>query len=215
MASGTFRAVGPTISIVGECNQVVEEFEPGGAFYIDYPELFSWADSLASDTTIPRALEGEWAALYERATPGQRDVRAFTIGTFTYLWDVTSAAASEPEVRVVGVYGRSVKAGHRRNSSRIAGHPLRRPTAGFDVHRGHLAAHSLGGPDEGFNFVVQSARVNLSGRWRRMERYAAERPGTFLFVRCAYRDLSSTPAAFEYGLILDDESLVVEHFLNR
>ncbi|MGW0035525.1 DNA/RNA non-specific endonuclease [Gordonia sp. NPDC003376] len=198
-----------------EHDHVVDELEPGGTHFVDYPDLLSWAVYPASGTTIPRALEGEWAALYERATPGRRDVRAFTTGTFTYLWDVTSPEDSAFDARMVGVYGTSAKPRHRRSSSRMAGFPLRRPPGGFDVHRGHIAAHSVGGPDEGFNLVVQSARVNLSARWRRMEKYAATRPGTFLFVRCIYRDTSSTPAAFEYGLILDDDSIIVERFLNR
>lgn len=193
----------------------VEELARGGALFVDYGEL---ALSAATETqgveAFGIALEGEWAWFYGRATTGERDLRSFTVGTFTYLWDTTVTDAPEPEPRLVGLYGTSGRPTRRRDSSRMAGHPLRQPEAGPKVHRGHGAGHSLGGPDEGYNLFVQAASVNLGGRWRGLERYAAARPGTFVFVRCVYANASSTPSALEYGLLRQDGCLVVRRFRN-
>ena len=199
-----------------EADEGVEELGAGGMFFVDYEELLRRAtpEVMRAVETFGPALEGEWAWLYERATTGERDLRSFTVGTFTYLWDTTATDAPAPESRLVGLYGTSGGPSRSRDSSRMSGYPLRQPEAGMRVHRGHGAGHSLGGPDEGYNLFVQAASVNLGGRWRGLERYAAAQPGTFIFVRCIYADASSTPSALEYGLLRRDSRLVVRQFRN-
>lgn len=198
-----------------EADGKVHDLERGGFFFIDYEEMLKWAaKELEGIQEFGRALEGEWAWLYESATIGERDLRSFTVATFTYLWDATVADAPAPESRLVGVYGISERPKRLRNSSRMSGYPLRQPESGLKVHRGHGVGHSLGGPDEGYNLFVQAASVNLGGRWRELERYAAARPGTFVFVRCIYRDARSIPSALEYGLIREDGHLIVRNFKN-
>jgi len=50
--------------------------------------------------------------------------------------------------------------------------------------------------------------------FRRMERYAAERPGTFCFARPIYSDLTCCPAIVEYAVLRPDGALWVERFGN-
>lgn len=196
-------------------DEEVSDLEPGGRFFVDYESMRQWAAKCSEgNEQYGRALEGEWAWLYERGTPGPRELRSFQVSAFTYLWDTTVADAPAAESRLVGVYGISRSPTRRRNSSRMSGYPLQQPENAPKVHRGHGIGHSLGGPDEGYNLFVQAASVNLGGRWRELERYAAAYPGTFVFVRCVYADLSSTPAALEYGLIREDGRLVVRRFKN-
>lgn len=189
----------------------------GGRFYVDYEELLS---NFRSATVAPgglgRAIEGEWAWLYEESTQGERDLRATTIGTLTWLMDATHAPApSEPDNRLIGVYGTSTSPTRPREKSRIAGFPFPKDVSSRRVHRGHAAGHSLGGPDEGYNLFHQNADVNVGGKWRSLERYCTAHPGTFFFMRAIYLDISDVPAALEYGVIKESGRLEVHHFENR
>lgn len=145
-----------------------------------------------------------------------RDVRAVTIGTFTWLIDAThESTLSDPDNRLIGVYGTSTSQAGPRKKSRIAGFPLPESLSSRRVHRGHAAGHSLGGPDEGYNLFVQTAAVNVGREWRSLERYCAAHPGTFFFVRAVYLDISDIPAALEFGVIRDGVVLDVHYFENR
>ncbi len=193
----------------------------GGRLYIDYEHLLAVArqegpaEGGASLTRFGRAIEAGWGWLYEQETRGTRDSRAFTVGTFTWLWDATrDIAPQEPENRIIGVYGTSVAPKAARDKSRMAGFPLGSSGAGRRVHRGHAIGHSVGGPDEGFNLFTQDASVNLGREWRSLERYCASHAGTFLFVRCAYADLSSVPSALEFGILKAAGHLHVRRFSN-
>ena len=198
-----------------EAHGGVEDLGPGGILFIDYEELLHLVSSKGTGPeALGPALEGEWAWLYERATIGNRDLRSFTVGTFTYLWDTTAAEVPEPEPRLVGVYGTTSRPNRPRDRSRMSGYPLRQPEGGRPLHRGHGVAHSLGGPDEGYNLFAQAASVNLGSRWRGLERYAAAQPGIFIFIRCVYADASSTPSALEYGILCPSGELVLQRFLN-
>lgn len=194
---------------------VLAALAPGGVLHIDYEELLGASGDPPSKEAFGRAIEGEWGWMYERCTWGIRDLRATTIGSFTWLLDATdSPPVSEAENRLVGVYGTSARTSKSRDKPRMAGFPM--PNGGSrTLHRGHAVGHSLGGPDEGFNLFAQKAGVNLGGEWRGLERYCVTHPGTFLFVRAVYADNSSTPAAFEYGVIRADGSLEVHLFDNR
>lgn len=195
---------------------VLEALKPGGVLHIDYSELLAAAGGPGSQDAFGRSIEGEWAWLYERETPGPRDLRATRIESFTWLIDATESPKEwEAENRLVGVYGTSVPPAGPRDRARIAGFPSPERHSSGRLHRGHAVGHSLGGPDEGYNLFGQNASVNLGREWRGLERYGAAHPGTFLFVRAVYIDISSMPAALEYGLIRQDGSLDVRQFDNR
>ncbi len=210
------RAGGYGLGVTSGEFDVLAVLKPGGAFHVDYLALFEACDRAHINLSFARALEGEWSWLYERETDGVRDLRATTIGNFTWLFDATDSPQRwEADNRLIGVYGTSSRPGGSRDRSRLAGFPSPDRHSPGRVHRGHAAAHSLGGPDEGYNLFAQNAAVNLSREWRSLERYCAARPGTFMFVRAVYLDISSTPAALEYGLISHDGSLDVHQFDNR
>lgn len=193
--------------------------EPGGRFHIDYELLLTCAregePSDASCLKFGRAIEAEWGWHYERETLGARDVRAITIGTFTWLWDATmDIDPTGADNRMIGVYGTSVSPRVSRDKSRMAGFPLPPSGGAGRVHRGHAIGHSLGGPDEGYNLFTQDAVVNLGRGWRALERYCASHAGTFLFVRCVYADVSGVPSALEFGVLKPGSHLDVRRFTN-
>lgn len=71
---------------------------------------------------------------------------------------------------------------------------------------GHFIAHASGGPPD-INFFHQERRLNRGwseeGRkYRRMERYPAEHPGTFHFTRAIYEAESPIPRYLELGVLL-------------
>lgn len=81
---------------------------------------------------------GRAELFYEGSTPGERDVRAVTIGTFTWLIDAThESTLSDPDNRLIGVYGTSTSQAGPRKKSRIAGFPLPESLSSRRVHRGH------------------------------------------------------------------------------
>jgi hypothetical protein len=104
-------------------------------------------------------------------------------GKLTYLFDIAYA-------RVVGVYGSSAPPSGEYPSTRMRGFPL--PRTKRLLVRGHLAAHTVGGGTD-INLVPQDAELNVSGAWRRLERWAQSRPGAFLAVEVSYDDDSQTP----------------------
>jgi hypothetical protein len=195
---------------------VLAVLKPGGAFHVDYHDLLAASDPARVQETFARAIEGEWSWLYEHETRRVRDLRATTIGNFTWLLDATdSPQAWEADNRLIGVYGTSSRPVRSRDKSRLAGFPSPTRYRPGRVHRGHAVGHSLGGPDEGYNLFTQNAAVNLGREWRALERYCAARPSTFMFIRAIYLDITSMPAALEYGLIREDGSLDVHQFDNR
>jgi hypothetical protein len=51
-------------------------------------------------------------------------------------------------------------------------------------------------------------------RFRAMENYCVDHPGTYCFNRPFYREDISRPAAFEFGLLTTERTLWVERFEN-
>lgn len=186
----------------------------GGRAYIDYvglAELFH-----ADHVGFFNAVESEWASHYHRTTSGARDVRAVTIRELTWVMDATTdLARDEPDNRLIGVYGTSSHALGRRDKARMRGYPSPQRDSQLSTHRGHAAAHSMGGPDEGYNLFPQAATVNLGQGWREQERYCAVNPGTRFFVRAIYGDSSDVPASLEYGVIRAQGALDIRYFNNR
>jgi hypothetical protein len=179
---------------------------------IDYGRLPGAVGSV-DDGQFSPALEDAWAQSYHAATDGNRDVVAFTVGSFTWLWDATPVAG-ETENRLIGVYGRSDPQGLPRDQSRMRGFPSPQRDHQVKVDRGHGAGHSLGGPDEGWNLFSQVADVNRRGRWRELENYCSDNPGTFMFMRAVYSNNSDEPAKLEYGVVDQGGQLTVEQFNN-
>ncbi len=151
-------------------------------------------------------LSDEWAAAYRaQALPGH-DPALVEVdqAKFTYLFDLTLA-------RVVGVYGESSPTGAPRPGPRMRGFPL--PPNAPGLVRGHLVAHSIGGGTD-INLIPQSARLNLSGAWRRLEQTAQAHPGCFVAIEARYEDTSQTPAELIY-MVAAARALTWESFSNR
>ena len=84
------------------------------------------------------------------------------------------------------------------------------------VDKGHFIAHSRVGP--GRQRFPQRSELNRGCRsgkvFRSMERAAAGRPGTFVFARPLYSDLTWHLTGLEYGLLTAELRLWVECFSN-
>ena len=110
---------------------------------------------------------------------------------------------SRIESRVVAVWGLSKsEPANTRDTGRMAGF-LNGVWSSFysGRDRGHFFAHTMGGGTD-INLFPQVASVNRGGEWRRMERFAAENPGTFCFIHPIYKGLSWTPSQLEYGIFM-------------
>lgn len=187
------------------------------ALLVHAPDVEACAAHLAG--VLPQL----WADAYATTAENEPYLYVVEESGFSYVWDLASdAIRSSPsghgvlvEDRLVAAHGRSAPSVRRRDEGR-----LRRRTRGaveglgsscFD--RGHVIGHSLGGGLD-INIVPQLAIVNRGRRWRRLERYCVAHPGTYCFVRLFYTGVSAHPAVFEYGVLRQDCSLWVEHFLN-
>ncbi len=123
-------------------------------------------------------------------------------GTVHTMFDLRGKG-SRIEDRVVAVWGLSkAEPANTRDTSRMAGFLGGVWSATYPGRdRGHFFAHTMGGGTD-INLFPQLASVNRGGEWRRMERYAAENPGTFCFIRPIYKGTSWTPSALEYGIYM-------------
>ncbi len=121
-------------------------------------------------------------------------------GAVSTLFDLR-AKGSKTEDRVVAVWGLSrAEPAKTRDTGRMAGFLGGVWSATYPGRdRGHFFAHTMGGGTD-INLFPQLASVNRGGEWRRMERYAAEHPGTFCFIRPIYSGTSWTPSQLEYGI---------------
>jgi DNA/RNA non-specific endonuclease len=113
--------------------------------------------------------------------------------SFNYLFDI------EQERNIVA-FGIPVYAKHKRDASRMRGHPLLNDSR---YHRGHLMAHSIGG-DTDINLVPQLGKLNV-GQFRVLEKQARklaeENVQCLYFVRTLYSGTSQIPSAFEQCVI--------------
>jgi hypothetical protein len=113
-----------------------------------------------------------------------------------------SVQGSRHEDRVVAVWGLSRREpASTRDKAHMAGflHGVWSDTYPGD-DRGHFFAHTMGGGMD-INLFPQLASVNRGRLWRKLEREAAENPGTFCFIRPLYAGASWRPSRIEYGLI--------------
>lgn len=135
-------------------------------------------------------LINEWLNDYRRKGRQSRIVET-SPGGFSYLFDV------EME-RLIAAWGLSRgRAGHVRDKSRMAGHPL---GGGAAYHRGHAIPHTLGGGTD-INLVAQKGSVNI-GPFRRLEREAVACPGSLYFTYWTYAPgASQKPVRSQQGLL--------------
>lgn len=151
-------------------------------------------------------------------------------GGFQFIIDHTSdwepadyPKSNLPEDRVVAAFGLSTVRADDQNKTIMQS--FRKGTNklferyGAVYNRGHLIAHSMGGPID-VNLFPQLEHVNLGrspegSKYRKMERYITAHPGTFVFSRPIYGDFSECPFAFEYGYCDADMKMITETFPNR
>ena len=145
-----------------------------------------------------------WGEDYEAANP-LAELLETTVDHVTYLFDADAE-------RVVGMYGMPKAAGHKRDASRMKGHPLQQ---GAGLHRGHLMAHSLGGGTD-INLVPQMGSLNV-GAFRELERLADGTTNSLYFVRPVYApgNDGDQPDQLEQGLVLGGKSLQYRLHGNR
>lgn len=126
--------------------------------------------------------------------------------------------------RAVCVYGVTTPPAGRRDATRMAGFPnvnvgwRRAGRRRVAADKGHFLAHSAGGGLDA-NLFPQARDLNrgwsVQGRtFRRMERTAADTPGTFVYHRPIYGDSSWVPRELEYGLMRPDGTWCFERFTN-
>jgi hypothetical protein len=129
--------------------------------------------------------------------------------SFTYLFDINRQ-------RVIGSVGLPSFVSHKRDASRMAGHPLANSKL-YD--RGHLLAHSLGGGAD-INLVPQLSKVNrvdFQKIERIARRLASENVRCVYFVRPIYPiesvsadEASQLPSWIEQGLVGETGNLTYE-----
>ncbi|HLA33407.1 MAG TPA: hypothetical protein VJ001_00920 [Rhodocyclaceae bacterium] len=184
-------------------------------------------ENIASSSTLDidaliNALCDKWINDYLDSASHSPCICEIPIKKTTFIFDQTSASTEENTVedRLVAAYGFSVKHKKKRDASRIRGFIGGRidiPNKGkFD--KGHALSHAMGGGLD-INLFPQKPALNRGhskeGRtYRRMEKYAADHPGTFVFSRLFYTDNSWVPSALEYGVLMPDGTLWVEWFEN-
>jgi len=179
------------------------------------PTTESW------DAFVGEVLEPAWLTAYRAETAWSTEIQDIHLDALVFLFDAAPTLKQMTQAgddRLVAVWGRSSPPAQKRDRARIAGLlPTPEMWSGSGLDRGHFVAHGAGGGLD-LNLFPQLATLNRGwsrqGRlWRQMERYAAEHPGTPLFLRPTYRDDSWRPSAIEFGLLTQDK-LWIERFSN-
>jgi hypothetical protein len=201
--------------------------DPLNDFWIDYDALLHAAGDREGDDLISfviEALKDCWIYDYGEMVQYKPYILDVHDRGFNFLFDLTLATHDKndpdrPDDRVVAAYGLSRKAEAKRDASRIRGFgPIGNKSRG-PIDKGHFAAHSMGGALD-INIFPQRTEVNrgrsaAGKRYRKMEAYAAQHPGTFMFSRPIYDDATWTPDALDYGLLLLPERRIwAERFPN-
>jgi hypothetical protein len=166
-----------------------------------------------------------WASEYQAMSSHIPNVLQFEIDGFQHLFDYTSdpsadSSAHDTEDRLVAVFGLSRIPEGKRSSSRMKGFLGGRLVDATDtpLDKGHFIAVSMGGGTE-VNLFPQRPELNRGwsdpGKvFRKMERFAAEHPGTFVFARPLYASTSWHPTSIEYAVLLPELRWWVEQFAN-
>lgn len=199
----------------GEC--------PVGPDHLDYDALWRETEGLNPEEAL-RYFEQHLAYVcrdaYVAKSTRPAVILKIRLGGFEYVFDhYTSLEASgavpysaTEESRLVVAYGRSAPRKQARDDYRLRGWvgPTEKAFGGA-WDKGHYIAHSLGGAVDGVEVNVFVQRRDLNRGWsadgkrfRQMERYCFEHPGTLCFARPIYLDGTSRPGWLEFGVVRPD-----------
>lgn len=171
-----------------------------------------------------------WRDGYLAASSLPTSIMRITHGSFEYFYDnytMLEAKGDVPyhptaESRLVAVHGASKPQARVRDDGRLRGWvgPTER-TFGRQWDKGHFIAHSMGGAVNGVeaNVFIQRRDFNrgwsaAGKRFRAMEQYCVDHPGTYCFSRPLYVDETAKPSSLEFGLLRDVDDLWVARFAN-
>lgn len=198
------------------------------SFAIDYASVLKGIgnnQTLAVAAYLKTSLPPRWSRIYNTMAGRQTNIVQFTEHGNEYLFDFASGLIwtrqrpQPPADRLVAVYGFSRPPSGPRDASRMQGF-VRGGMAvgGKPMDKGHAVSHAQGGGLD-VNLFPQRPEVNRgrseAGReYRKMEKYCAQHPGTFFFVRFIYGDQTWTPWALEYGVLRAPRDLWVQRFPN-
>jgi hypothetical protein len=197
--------------------------DPYRSFRIDYAGIFEPLVGLpAADViaALTAELPARWTRSYEEMVTRPTRLLEVQLDDNAYLFDLASSAGGPvtkrmPDDRVVVAWGTSRAADEGRDDNRLKGMPTRP-----GMQRGHVVSHAQGGGLD-INILPQRPDVNQirrwsphGYRWRAMEQYCADHPGTFFFVRPLYGDDSWVPQGMEYGVLKSPTELDVKRFPN-
>jgi hypothetical protein len=186
----------------------------------------SYVDQIfaAAAQPVPAALAdweprvNAWCQEYRAGSPEAKLIET-PIDTAVYLFDLVAE-------RVVLAYAVSTRQLQKRDAGRMRGFPDVnvgvRAVLGehaFLADRGHFLGHASGGVLD-INLFPQRRELNRGWsaegrRFRQMERYIADHPGTFFFHRPIYDDPTWIPARLEYGLLVDHDEWWTDEFRNK
>lgn len=165
----------------------------------------------------------EWSREYQAKFPHYGEITLSHYHAFAFTIDhEVSAGPETPETRVIGFFGISNNDIDTKNRRRIRDYWSMKDLSeliGKPYDRGHYMAHGFGGPID-VNIFPQRRDVNRpwspeGKRYSAMERYVRNNPGTFVFSRPIYKDLTICPHELEYGYFEKDFKMVTEIFPNR
>jgi hypothetical protein len=171
-----------------------------------------------------------WVEAYTNTFRRHGEIFQQTFEGYAFLVDVIWPYEAEddinnelPESRVISFFGISntnIKKSNRRRMARGWGKTSSAfAPYGTEYDKGHFIAHSCGAPVD-MNIFPQRRDINRGwsdeGKiFRSMERYIASNPGTFVFSRPIYNDLTVCPQQLEYGYFDKDFKLKIGVFQNR
>jgi hypothetical protein len=174
--------------------------------------------------TLPKALTGwedqveRWCVEYNSSWYGA-NISEIVLDLAVFLFD-------HSKERVTLAYAVSREQLMKRDTNRMRGFPnvnaTVRATLGekaFLADKGHFLGHASGGILD-INLFPQRRELNRGWstegkRFRRMERYVAEHPGTFFYHLPIYDDDTWIPAYLRYGVLCDSNQWWVDTFLNK
>ena len=165
----------------------------------------------------------EWAGEYEKDFPHYGEITLSHYHAFAFAIDHEVKPGPEtPESRVICFFGISNNDIDTKNRGRMRDYwPMTdiSELLGKPYDRGHFMAHGFGGPID-VNIFPQRRDINRpwsaeGKRYCAMERYVRNNPGTFVFSRPIYKDLTACPHELEYGYFDQNFQLITEIFPNR
>ena len=159
-----------------------------------------------------------WCDEYEASFP-QADISEVNLDLGVFLFD-------HSEERVILAYALSKVQLDKRDTSRMRGFPNPNVSVrkvmnndAFLADKGHFLGHASGGILD-INLFPQRRELNRGWseegkRFRKMERYVADHPGTFFYHRAIYDDDTWIPEQLNYGILRDDTEWWTDTFNNK